>query len=139
MSDSAVKDSIDLRPHDQTGRTARQFVVRTLRRWRVVELIFRASQVVTDHVERVAARSGRDMKLVLIREPRSVRIEVSDGSEADPASTAEVNRQGCRGYEAQREGVVAVQDPSSGSKATEASSCEWGSVRRSSSARCKTG
>ena len=76
MFDSVVKDSITLRSHDQTGRTARQFVVHTLRRWRVVELIFRASQVATDLVERVAPRSGRDMKLVLIREPRSVRIEV---------------------------------------------------------------
>jgi hypothetical protein len=49
-----------------------------------VELIFGASQVVTELVERVAARSGRDMRLVLIREPRSVRIEVYDGSEAYP-------------------------------------------------------
>jgi hypothetical protein len=97
VSDSVVKDSITLRPHDQTGRTARQFVIRTLRRWRVVELIFGASQVVTELVERVAARSGRDMRLVLIREPRSVRIEVYDGSEDYPASTAEVNRQGSRG------------------------------------------
>ena len=76
MPDSVVKDSIPLSRHDQTGRTARQFVIRTLRRWRVVELIFRASQVVTELVERVAARSGRDMTLVLIRGPRSVRIEV---------------------------------------------------------------
>ena len=96
MSDSLVKDSITLRSHDQ-ARTARQFVIRTLRRWRVIELIFRASQVVTELVESVAARSGRDMKLVLIRGPRSVRIELYEGSAAHPASTAEVNRQGFRG------------------------------------------
>lgn len=85
MSASVVKEPITLRLHDQTGRTARQFVL-VLRRWRVTEL-----------VERVAARSGRDTELVLIREPRSVRIEVYDGSQVAPASAAEVIRRAFRG------------------------------------------
>ena len=97
MSDSVVRDSITLRPHGQTGRTARRFVILTLRRWRVVELIFRASQVVTELVDRAAARSGHDLELVLIRDPRAVRIELYGGSEADPVSTAEVHRPGLRG------------------------------------------
>ncbi len=98
MSDSVVRDSITLRRHDQSGRTARRFVIVTLRRWRVVELIFRASQVVTELVDRVAARSARDMELVLTREPRGVRIEIYDGSEGGPASTAEVQGPGPDGW-----------------------------------------
>ena len=97
MSDTVVRDSITLRPHGQTGRTARRFVVLTLRRWRVLELIFTASQVVTEVVDKAAARSGHDLELVLIREPQAVRIEVYGGSEADPVSTAEVRRAGLPG------------------------------------------
>ena len=97
MSDTVVRDSITLRPQGPTGRTARRFVILTLRRWRVVGLIFRASQVVTELVDRAAVRSGHDLELVLIRRPQAVRIELYGGSEADPLSTAEVRRPELRG------------------------------------------
>jgi hypothetical protein len=94
--DGAVREAITLKPCGQGARTARRFVIVTLRRWRVVELIIEASDVVTELVESAAARSGGDIDLVLVRESRRLRVELYDGTQARPADTAEVNGFGRR-------------------------------------------
>ncbi len=88
--DGAVREAITLKPCGQGARTARRFVIVTLRRWNAVELIIEASDVVTELVESAGARSRNNIDLVLVREPRGLRAEVYDGSQTGPAVTAEV-------------------------------------------------
>jgi hypothetical protein len=89
--DSTAREVMTLEPCANGARTARRFVIVTLRRWKAVELILEASDAVTELVEGAAARSGDDIDLVLVREHRGVRAEVYDGSQIQPAATVEVN------------------------------------------------
>jgi hypothetical protein len=89
--DSTPREAMTLEPCANGARTARRFVIVTLRRWKAPELILETSDAVTELVEGAAARSEDDIDLVLVRGPRGVRAEVYDGSQIQPAATVEVN------------------------------------------------
>lgn len=93
MDGTLVRAAIMLDGHHDCGRTARRFVIVTLRHWQAIELIFRASEVATELIGPVAVGAHDEIELVLIRVSRGVRVEVYDGSASEPSSTAVVH--GC--------------------------------------------